>query len=136
MHRLPRLIDANLNRSREGLRVCEDIARFILNEKKLSGFFKALRHRLGGISKRLYAGSGALLLSRDVKKDIGKKTRFRESERRNIADVFFANIQRAKESLRVLEEAGKLVDKKISGDFKKIRFRVYELEKKSRAKFD
>lgn len=70
--------------------------------------------------------------SRDVKRDVGKKTAYRESKRKDIADVFYANIERVKESLRVLEEVSKLLDKKISQHFKKIRFRVYELEKKAR----
>ena len=78
MHRLPRLIDANLNRSLEGLRVCEDIARFMLNEKTLSGYFKTLRHGVGKLSKKLYMKKNILLKSRNVKKDIGKKTAARE----------------------------------------------------------
>ena len=39
-----RVIDVNLNRSREGLRVCEEVARFILNNKSITARFKALRH--------------------------------------------------------------------------------------------
>jgi thiamine-phosphate pyrophosphorylase len=136
MHRLPRLIDANLNRTTEGLRVCEDIARFMLNERTLSGCFKSLRHGVGELSKRLYAKKNILLKSRNVKKDVGKKTAYNENKRAGIPDVFHANIQRAKESLRVLEETTKLVDTKVAEGFKKIRFRVYELEKKSRPKLE
>ena len=43
MHKLLRLIDANLNRSREGIRVCEDIARFVLNDKRITRSFKSLK---------------------------------------------------------------------------------------------
>ena len=43
-----RIIDANYNRAKEGLRVCEDIARFILNDKALSAGFKRARHTLAG----------------------------------------------------------------------------------------
>ena len=132
MHKLLRIIDANLNRSLEGLRVCEDIARFALNERSLSGYFKASRHKVGKLAKRIYAGKKALLKARNVKRDVGKKTTGPESKRKNMGDVFRANIQRVKESLRVLEEVSKILDKKISHDFKKIRFRIYELEKKSR----
>ncbi|MCQ9206618.1 MAG: thiamine-phosphate pyrophosphorylase [Omnitrophica bacterium] len=136
MHRLPRLIDANLNRTREGLRVCEDIVRFILDDKKLSAYFKSLRHKITKIGRALYSKKAALLKSRNVKKDVGKKTSAREVRRKNIADVFRANIERVKESLRVLEEMSKLLDKKTSQEFKKIRFRVYELEKKSCIKME
>lgn len=136
MHRLPRLIDANLNRTREGLRVCEDIIRFILNDKELSAYFKSLRHKITKIAKALYSKKTVLLESRNVRKDVGKKTSAREVRRKNIADVFRANIERVKESLRVLEEMSKLLDKKTSQEFKKIRFRVYELEKKSCIKIE
>ena len=39
-----RIIDANLNRLREGIRVVEDIFRYIYNDKELSTKLKNLRH--------------------------------------------------------------------------------------------
>ena len=136
MHKLLRIIDANLNRAQEGLRVCEDITRFILNEKGLTRYFKTIRQDVGTLAKKIYTGKALLLRSRNVKRDIGKKTTYREGKRSSIEDVFRANIQRAKESLRVLEEISKLLNKKISQDFKRIRFKVYEIEKKSRIKLE
>jgi len=136
MIKILRLIDANLNRSREGLRVCEDITRFILNDKTLTRSFKSLRHRITSITKTLDKKRSVLVKARNVKKDIGKRTGTLESMRKNIPDVFRANIQRAKESLRVLEEVTKLFDKNLSIKIKAIRFRVYELEKKSRCKLE
>ncbi len=146
MHRLLRIIDVNLNRSQEGLRVCEDIVRFILNDRKMLRSFKSLRHKVGALAKRIYGkktlvhprgGQGLMVLkSRNVKRDVGKLTTYREGRRKNIGDVFRANIQRVKESLRVLEETSKLLDRRISQSFKTIRFRVYELEKKSRVKLE
>ena len=41
-----RIIDANLNRAAEGLRVLEDIARLGLNDASLSERLKTLRHEL------------------------------------------------------------------------------------------
>ena len=41
-----RLLDANLNRAAEGLRVADDLARFVLDDAGLSGEFKAIRHGL------------------------------------------------------------------------------------------
>ena len=136
MNKLFRLIDANLNRSREGIRVAEDISRFVLNDKKLTRSFKSLRQALSAERKKIDLKRLPLLKSRSVKRDVGKKSTFREKSRENIADVFLANTERVKESLRVLEETSKLFDKKMSQRFKRMRFRLYELEKKSRLKLD
>ena len=133
---LLRIIDVNLNRSREGLRVCEDIARFMLNDKTITRSFKSLRHGVSALRKGMDLEKLSLLKSRSVRGDVGKKTTLREANRKNIKDVFRANTERVKESLRALEEVTKLFDRKISKRFKRIRFRVYELEKKSRLKLD
>ena len=42
-----RLIDANLDRAREGLRVLEDWCRFVLERPDLVGRLKDMRQRLG-----------------------------------------------------------------------------------------
>ena len=136
MNKLLRIVDVNINRSQEGLRVCEDIVRFIINDKRLTRSFKTLRQAVGREAKGISEAGSALLKSRNVKRDIGKKTTERERRRRNVKDVFRANIQRAKESLRVLEEIAKLFDVKASQRFKKFRFRTYELEKKSCLKLE
>ena len=134
MAKLQRIIDANINRSLEGLRVCEDIVRFLVNEKTLTRSFKTLRHKVSDLARRLETKNLDYLKSRNVKKDLGRKTTKREATRKNIQDVFGANIQRAKESLRVLEEVTKLIDNISAQRFKKLRFKIYELEKKSRTK--
>ncbi|MGB2705572.1 MAG: thiamine-phosphate pyrophosphorylase [Candidatus Omnitrophota bacterium] len=136
MNKLLRLIDANLNRSQEGLRVCEDIARFMLNDKTITRSFKSLRHGVSALRKGMDLEKLSLLKSRSVGGDVGKKSTLRETSRKNIKDVFRANTERVKESLRALEEVTKLFDRKISKRFKRMRFRVYELEKKSRLKLD
>ena len=41
-----RIVDANLNRIGEGLRLIEDITRFILNDSDISEQLKAMRHEL------------------------------------------------------------------------------------------
>jgi thiamine-phosphate pyrophosphorylase len=50
-------------------------------------------------------------------------------ERNDPRDIFFANIQRVKESIRVLEEFSKLVSVKSALDLKKIRYDIYGIEK-------
>jgi len=136
MKKLFRLIDVNFNRLQEGLRVCEDIARFMLVDKQLTRSFKVLRHAVGALRKKVTPKKVFLIESRSVRGDVGKKSIPTEIIRKNIKDVFRANIQRSKESLRVLEEVTKLFDRKMSQRFKRMRFGIYELEKKARLKLD
>ena len=127
-----RIIDANFNRSREGLRVCEEIARFILNSKPLTEELKSARHSISTIRKNTGDKSGILLASRDVEGDVAKELNIRmRTKRATSADIFQANIQRVKESLRVLEEFFKLMDEKTSKKFSKLRFDVYMIEQGS-----
>lgn len=127
-----RIIDANFNRSREGLRVCEDIARFALNSPVLSGDLKSIRHSISGIVKTKIADRCPLYESRDSRGDIGALARLpSEMKRVDLVDIFTANMERAKESLRVLEEIFKLVDKDFSVKFTALRFKAYDVERKA-----
>lgn len=126
---ISRIIDANINRAKEGLRVCEEIARFILESRSLTASLKAIRHRFSLLSKKLIPRS-ELLASRDSKKDAGRMIYANELKRKNIKDILFANMQRTKEATRVLEEFSKLTKAKTAVSFKEIRYKLYELEKK------
>lgn len=128
-----RIIDANINRAKEGLRVCEEISRFILSNSKLTAQFKRIRHKISTLSGLLPCAA-QLLKERKSLSDVGKNIRANELERKNLTDIFFANIQRAKESIRVLEEFSKLINKKAALEFKKIRYAVYETEKRTAKK--
>jgi len=129
--RVNRIIDVNANRLKEGLRVCEEIARFILESRSLTSNFKRIRHRTDAILNKNYLTS-ELLDQRDSAGDIGRLIYGRELERNGLADIFFANIQRCKESLRVLEEFSKLKKTDSAArSFKNLRFLIYEVEKKS-----
>ncbi len=44
--KIERLIDANLNRLKEGIRVIEDINRYIFDDASLTSTLKQLRHTL------------------------------------------------------------------------------------------
>ena len=127
-----RIIDANFNRSREGLRVCEEVTRFVWGSASLTKELKSVRHSITGILMHTPEVSGALFNARDILSDVGRKER-RKSEMRRLdySDIFSANIERVKESLRVLEEFFKLIDKNDSAKFTKLRFKVYEIEKKA-----
>lgn len=129
MQGINRIIDANINRTKEGLRVLEEIARFILNSPSLTFKFKNLRHKLNLIFKHLPKNM-ALLKERNSIKDVGRNIYINELKRRNYQDIFFANIQRLKESIRVLEEFSKLENVNLAVKFKRIRYELYEIEKR------
>jgi len=128
-----RVIDANLNRAKEGLRVCEEINRFILNNQFLASNLKKIRHKIDNITEELLPKS-ILLTGRDSLKDIGRNIFVNELKRDSINDIFTANIQRVKESIRVLEEFSKLLNKKCAVRFKKLRYILYDIEKKATKK--
>lgn len=125
-----RIIDANLNRVKEGFRVCEEITRFILDDYKFTALLKLYRHEIDDIVKKVYPAC-KLLRERKIDSDVGKENPCLELKRADLRDIFRANIQRVKESLRVLEEFSKLKDKKAALRFKQLRYKVYEIEKKS-----
>jgi len=127
---ISRIIDANANRLKEGLRVCEEVARFILENRRLTEELKTIRHRIDAIIKKKFS-KYELLSQRDSSSDIGRIIYGKELIRNSLADIFFANLQRCKESLRVLEEFSKLKDKASARSFKNLRYAIYEVEKKS-----
>lgn len=130
--RLYRVMDANLNRAKEGLRVCEDVCRFVYDRRQLTKDFKVLRHQLTSAAAGL--GIAKLVAARQVTEDVGKTTVHSESVRRKVEDIFYANAQRVKESIRVLEEFAKLQDKRVAVRFKRLRYRMYALENKMAAR--
>lgn len=124
--KIGRLIDANFNRLREGLRVAEDIARFMLDDKNLVNELKNMRSDISLIQKE-FSDS---IHCRDTEGDVGTPLNSGiEKKRSDIKDIIFANMKRAEESLRVLEEIFKLVDEQTSLKFKNIRYKAYILEK-------
>lgn len=127
--KLARVIDANLNRAREGLRVCEDICRFLYDLKGATEGYKKIRHRLTGVAKDI--GVEKIVCARDSRRDVGRPTLSEETPRRNVHDIFYANSQRVKESIRVLEECAKILDVKVAEDLKELRYRVYEIEQQA-----
>ncbi|MBL7069770.1 MAG: thiamine-phosphate pyrophosphorylase [Candidatus Omnitrophica bacterium] len=125
-----RTIDANLNRLREGLRVCEDVTRFILEDKDSTARLKDIRHDVfKAVSDSTKLAYSSLLSSRDSINDVGKESISLELKRRDPLDILNANFQRAKESVRVLEEFSKIVDADLAQRFKGIRFYIYNIEK-------
>ena len=118
-----RVIDANLNRLKEGIRVVEDIMRYRDNNRELSSKLKQLRH------KSQINETNELLKYRDSINDVLRPTTSSELKRTNIQSIIIANFKRAQESSRVLEELFKLHDADYSENFKYIRYELYNLEK-------
>lgn len=119
-----RIIDANLNRLREGIRVVEDICRYIFNSQELSLQLKNLRH-LAKIDEYK-----TLLQARDIINDPLKASTSSENSREDINSILLANLKRAQESSRVLEEIFKLDKIEEAQKFKNIRYDLYNIEKK------
>ena len=120
---LLRVVDANINRLKEGIRVVEDILRYRDNNKALSLKLKELRHKA---TINIYE---ELLLHRDSVNDVLRPSTKSEQNRSDINSIIIANFKRAQESSRVLEELFKLQDVVLSENFKHIRYELYSLEK-------
>lgn len=119
------IIDVNLNRAKEGLRVVEEIVRFVFRKKDIYEKIKKTRFKLERVSINIYPD---LIYARKISRDIAVK--IREKNRKNLKELLIANFKRAEEALRVLEEFSKLISSGAGYKFKRMRFDVYELEKK------
>jgi thiamine-phosphate pyrophosphorylase len=118
-----RILDANLDRAREGLRVVEEWCRFGLQNVSLTQTCKQLRQELA------YWHRPELRLARDTPEDPGTGlTHWRENDRADVQAVLQANLGRVQEALRVLEEYGKLYDPEMAAASKQMRYQVYTLE--------
>lgn len=120
--KLGRIIDANLNRLKEGLRVVEDIRRYGYDDGDLSHRIKSLRHLA-----KLEANE--FLQYRDSINDVLRKSVKTELSRDSLEDIVTANLKRAQESARVLEECFKIFDTNTSEIFKHIRYELYDIQK-------
>ena len=124
--RVARIIDVNLNRLTEGLRVAEDVVRFGLEDRRLLAAIRKLRTQVGRDVRVLRK---RVISSRKSETDLGRGDRFDRAKRKNLQDVLLANFKRAEESARVLEEVLKVAEPGLAGKFKAVRFRLYDLEK-------
>lgn len=122
-----RILDANLNRAREGLRVMEEHARMVLNDARLSAEIKQLRHDLADAAKTIEPH--ALLSSRDTLGDVGTSISTDSEGARDGAEaVATAACKRVAESLRCIEEFGKTITTDLASRAEAIRYRVYTAE--------
>jgi thiamine-phosphate pyrophosphorylase len=120
---ISRILDANLDRAREGLRIIEEWCRFGLNHSAFTHDCKEMRQELAKWH------TPQLRMARNTAEDVGTVLSHpQEEERDSLESVLQANLCRIQEALRVLEEYGKLYDSKMGLSFKQMRYRVYTLE--------
>jgi thiamine-phosphate pyrophosphorylase len=125
---LLRVVDAAANRGGEGLRAVEDYVRFVLDDRHLTGHMKRLRHDLTALLSRVPIGRR--LAARETQADVGTRLTTRSERRREAAaDVVAANFIRLQQSLRTLEEFGKLLDAGWAARFEQLRYRTYTLQR-------
>jgi thiamine-phosphate pyrophosphorylase len=121
-----RLIDANANRAREGFRILEDTARFVLNKPAAAKALRAMRHELDALVRTHYR---KLLAARDVSHDSGRSNAAKPYKG-GIKVLVAANFKRCEEALRVLEEYGRVMSPGTVRKAQEMRFKIYKCEKK------
>jgi len=121
--RIYQIIDANLDRAREGLRVLEDWARFGLGKKKYVQRIKNFRQILGKNHLEVYKQS------RNRIEDKCKGLTHKEQINRKTSDqIISSNSGRVQEALRVIEEFSRLHNYELSKIASEIRYKIYTLE--------
>jgi len=126
-----RLLDANANRAREGIRTAEDYCRYGLNEKRWSERLKSIRRAISEILG-VHFTSRELTESRNVGQDPLHPDSVADSARpaysENGRDVAHRGLKRAQEALRVLEEFLRASKPDASAQFAQHRYTLYEAE--------
>lgn len=123
-----RAIDAAANRAAEGLRVAEDFTRFIRDDAVLMRRLKHLRHAI--IEVLSAVPMTARLASRDTTGDVGTTIGSPSAAARVTEDdLLTANLHRAEEALRSLEEFGRLIEPALGPAFETLRYELYTIEK-------
>ncbi len=118
-----RILDANLDRAREGLRIIEEWCRFGLNNATLAEECKIIRQELAQLH------TWEIRQARNTPYDVGTELSHPQEEvRTSIEAILQANLCRTQEALRVLEEYGKLYHPQMGAICKQMRYRVYTLE--------
>lgn len=121
-----RILDASANRAAEGLRTLEEYARFGLDHSSLAEQLKLLRHELTSSLESI--AREQLLMARDTESDVGTRLGTpAEYDRADLPRVITAAASRVQQSLRVLEEYGKILDTRAAQQIEQIRYRSYTL---------
>ncbi len=120
------IIDANISRASEGLRVLEDSARFVLRDGEYFGKLKEIRHKVRDLG-RDYGWANLLSLRHGV--DVGKEPIVEnEYARTSLYSIIMANSHRVTQALRVLEEFAKVYSNSDAYTIEDLRYEMYALE--------
>lgn len=123
-----RLLDANANRAREALRVLEDFARFVLDDRDTSAALKSIRHEMATLLAALLPEA---ILHRDTPNDVGRASKTgAEFHRQDIGDVVTAAGKRLGEALRAIEEYLKTLSPAQAASIEQLRYRFYDVEQR------
>lgn len=129
-----RILDANLNRAREALRVVEDCGRFVLNDPAITAMAKNYRSSLRELIDQLPVRE--LIISRDTSGDIGTEmTSPTELQRTSVEQVAVAACKRLTESLRTIEEYSKIISPEVAVGVERLRYDTYTLEQRLCSRF-
>jgi thiamine-phosphate pyrophosphorylase len=129
MREVYRILDANINRAREALRVSEDCGRFALNDPAVTAMAKNLRSDLKEVLTDLPMDQ--ILTSRDTPGDIGTEiTSPSEPKRKDLGEVAIAACKRLSEALRTIEEYCKFVAPGQVQKIERMRYNGYTLEQR------
>jgi len=121
--RIFQIIDANLDRAREGLRVLEDWARFGIGENDCVSKIKNFRQILGKNHLEVYKQS------RNHIEDKCKGLTHQEQFNRTTSEqIISSNSARVQEALRVIEEFSRLQNHELSKIASEIRYEIYTIE--------
>lgn len=135
MEKVYRIIDANINRISEGLRVLEDLARFYYQEVHLTEQIKMIRHKVRKSVNELYLN---FLKVRDSVNDIGFDISQKSNldNKSNLKELVMGNFKRIQEGLRVVEENLKIIGQyELSKVYERCRYDIYTIEKTYLLKF-
>ena len=121
--RIFQIIDANLDRAREGLRVLEDWARFGLGENDFVVKIKNFRQILGKNHLEVYKQS-----RNHIEDQCKGLTHQEQIKRRSPEQIISSNSGRIQEALRVIEEFSRLHNHELSKIASEIRYEIYTLE--------
>jgi len=118
-----RILDTNLDRSREAIRTIEEWCRFGLEDLALCDRCKQMRQELAQWHKEEFRRA------RNTPDDPATGlSHANEVRRADVQAVLRANMARLQEALRVLEEYSKVVDPSMGAAMKTMRYQVYTLE--------
>ncbi|WP_319201212.1 thiamine-phosphate pyrophosphorylase [uncultured Ilyobacter sp.] len=129
MQKLYRILDVNVNRASEGIRVVEDLFRFYFENEVLTKECRIIRHSLRKTMKEI---DKLLIESRDAKGDIGLSVsqKIKNDSKESVDQLLISNFKRIQEAVRCIEEVLKVLGHyNLSKDMENVRYQSYSLEK-------